>query len=56
MLLIILFALLMLAGAVVVLFHGGEKENICNYDYKENKKWFWLIVIKTVIVLYSKDI
>ena len=32
---IILFASLMLAGAVNTVFKGGEKEGICKYGYKE---------------------
>lgn len=36
MLFIILFALLMLAGALNTIFHGGEKEGICQYGYKED--------------------
>ena len=33
-----IFAALMGVGAVCVVTHSGEKENICNYDYKENEK------------------
>lgn len=32
-----MFAALMLAGAVVVVYHAGEKELICKYDYKGDK-------------------
>ena len=35
MILLVLFAVLMGAGAVTVVFHGGEKEGICKYGYKE---------------------
>lgn len=29
------FAAIMGAGAVCVVFHGGEKEGICKYDYDD---------------------
>lgn len=32
-----LFALLMGAGAVTVVFHGGEKDGICKYGYNEEE-------------------
>lgn len=34
--LITIFAVLMIAGAVNTVFKGGEKEGICQYDYTEN--------------------
>lgn len=33
-----LFAAVMGAGAVCVVFHGGEKEGICKYDYMEDQE------------------
>ncbi len=38
MLFIILFTLLMLAGALNTIFRGGEKEGICKYDYEEDSE------------------
>ena len=32
------FTVLMLAGAVNTVFKGGEKEGICQYDYTENEQ------------------
>lgn len=32
------FVALMLAGAVCVVFRAGEKENICDYNYKGDEK------------------
>ena len=34
---IILFVVLMGAGAVSVVFKGGEKEGICKYGYNEEE-------------------
>ena len=35
--LISLFAVLMFAGAVCVVFKGGEKEGICQYGYLDEE-------------------
>ena len=35
--LISLFALLMLAGTMCVVFKGGEKEGICKYGYMDEE-------------------
>ena len=37
MLFIILFALLMLAGALNNISHGRDKERICKYGYKDDQ-------------------
>lgn len=35
-LLIIILSLVLVGATVCTLFRVGEKENICNYDYKED--------------------
>lgn len=37
MTIIILFAALMLAGAVSIITKSGEKDGICKYGYKEDE-------------------
>jgi hypothetical protein len=33
---LVVISIIMIGATVCTLFRVGEKENICNYDYKEN--------------------